>query len=462
MRSLRKQSGLTQAQLAQRLTISTSYINLIENNRRKLPADLMIDVARVFEVDLETFSEGTDRGLVQDLHEVFSDPVFSRHGLDETHARELCATSPEVGRALLDLFHAYLNARESADTLAENVSDHPKLPSEQVSAFIQRQGNHFSALEEGAEKLRRDAGLEDEVSEDLFNGLARYAETELGVTVIIERIAALGGSVRRYDPRTRTLRLAEVLRRGSRNFQLAHQIALLTQSAVLDQLSTDRTLTADESRALCRIALANYFAGAVLMPYSRFLEAAREERYDVEMLSHRFRTSFEQVCHRLTTLRRPSAEGVPFHLVRIDIAGNISKRFSASGIRFARFGPACPRWNVHTAFMTPGTIRVQLSRMTDGNAYFCFARTLRKESSGYLSPHPVVAIGMGCRVEHANELVYSAGVALGPETIPTEVGVTCRLCDREGCAQRAFPPLHQPLRINENVRGVSFFGPGRS
>ena len=207
------------------------------------------------------------------------------------------------------------------------------------------------------------------------------------------------------------------------------------------------------------MALASYFAAAVLMPYAPFLAAAREERYDIDVIGRRFRVGFEQVCHRLTTLRRPGAEGVPFHMIRIDVAGNISKRFSASGIHFARFSGACPRWNVFASFMTPGMIRIQLSRMPDGVAYFCIARTVHKDAGGYHAQQPVQAIGLGCQLTWARHLVYSDGVDIDNLDTATNVGVTCRTCDRTDCEQRAFPSLRHPLRIDEDVRGPSIYSP---
>jgi predicted transcriptional regulator len=254
--------------------------------------------------------------------------------------------------------------------------------------------------------------------------------------------------------------LSELLPTRSRTFQLAHQIGIVTQGDVFERIAqADGRLTTDESRALAKVALANYFAGAVQMPYAQFQKAAKEERNDIDVLGRRFRVGFEQVCHRLTTLRRPGAEGVPFHMIRIDVAGNISKRFSASGIRFARVSGACPRWNVFSAFLTPGMIRIQVSRMPDGVMYFCIARTIQKDSGGYHSQHPVQAIGLGCQVEFAKELVYSDGADLqNPETCMA-VGVTCRLCERTDCEQRALPSIKVPLRVDENVRGVSLYAP---
>jgi predicted transcriptional regulator len=255
------------------------------------------------------------------------------------------------------------------------------------------------------------------------------------------------------------LRLSEALGPRSRCFQLAHQVGLLTQGEVLDRLVADQTLTSEASLALCRVALANYFASAVMMPYEPFLAAARAERYDVELLGHRFRASFEQVCHRLTTLQRPGASGIPFHMLRVDIAGNLSKRFSASGIRFARFSGACPRWNVFQAFLTPDRICVQVSRMPDGRTYFCIARTVTKGTGGFRSPKAILAVGLGCDVQYAREMVYADGLDLSDDTAIVPVGVTCRLCERMDCEQRAVPPLEHPLAVDENVRGVSFYAP---
>ncbi len=466
IRALRRREGMSQARMAERLGISASYLNLIEHNRRALSAQVLIRLAQEFQLDLKAFGGREDERLVADLLEVFGDPIFDRHELAAADVREMVGHSPLVARALLSLYHAYQASRSSAETLTERLTEGQdlkgievsRLPSEEVADLIQGHMNHFPELEAGAEELWRKARLE---GEDLFQALARYLEQAHGVHVRIEKVGAMRGAVRWFNPSGRELLLSEVLRRGSRNFQLAYQVGLLSQSDTLDRLSNDARLLTDTARSLCRVAMANYFAAAVLMPYEAFLSAAREERYDIELLGHRFRTSFEQVCHRLTTLRRPRAEGVPFHLLRVDIAGNISKRFSGSGIRIARFSGACPLWNVHAAFLTPGMIRVQLSQMPDGTTYFDVARTLRKETGGHHSPHAVHAIDLGCPGQYARELVYSDGVDLDNLAAAVPVGVTCRLCDRMDCEQRAFPALQSPLRVDENVRGISFYAPVR-
>ncbi|HTN52952.1 MAG TPA: short-chain fatty acyl-CoA regulator family protein [Anaeromyxobacter sp.] len=462
VRLLRRQRNLTQVQLAERLGISASYLNLIEHGRRGLSAALLIKVAAVLDLDLKSLSQEGHARTVADLMEVFGDPLFEGHDVSTPEVRDLAATSPAAARAVLTLYQAYRAAREASDTLAATISDgdlegvdSSHLPTEEVSDLVQRHMNHFPALEEGAEALGREARLD---RDDLYGGLVAFLR-ELGVTVRIARPAEMDGAVRRYRPEEKVLTLSEVLRRGSRNFQLAHQVGLLTQGATLDRLSDDPHLTSDSSRALARVALANYFAGAVLMPYRPFLEAAGQERYDLELLGHRFRSSFEQVCHRLTTLRRSGEAGIPFHMVRVDIAGNISKRFSASGLRFARFSGACPRWNVFEAFTTPGMIRTQLSQLPDDATYFWVACTVSRDGGGYHAPRSVLAVALGCEASRARELVYADGVNLESREAVVPVGVTCRLCERMDCEQRALPPLQHPLKINANVRGVSFYAP---
>jgi predicted transcriptional regulator/DNA-binding XRE family transcriptional regulator len=466
VRSLRRREGLSQAQLAQRLGISPSYLNLIEHDRRNLPAPLLVRLAQILKIDLAAFGAHHDARLEADLLEALGDPLFESQAVTAPEVRELAGTSPGMARAFMALYHSYRGARESADNLAARLSgdefsglDGSRLPSEEVSDLLQRHMNHFPDLEAGAAELWSEAGLS---SQKLYERMLSYLREQHGVEVRVETMAATGGAVRRYDPAARRLTLSELLRRGSRNFQVAYQIGLLTQQRVLDRITRDPLLTTDDSHALARVALASYFASAVLMPYDDFLGAAQAERYDIEVLGHRFRTSFEQVCHRLTTLRRPGREGIPFHFVRVDVAGNISKRFSASGLRFARFSGACPRWVVFSAFLTPGMIRTQLSQMPDGRTFFWVASTVRKDSGGWQKPHNILAVGLGCDVAYAKDMVYADGIDLANREAVVPVGITCRLCERMDCEQRAFPPLQHPLRVQENVRGLSFYAPVES
>lgn len=453
---LRRREGLTQQQLADRLAISPAYLNLIENNRRPLPAHLLIQLAQAFKIDLGTFSGDDEGQLGNDLLEVFGDPIFDGAELTQQDARELAASQPGLARAVIALYRAYGAARggSSGAALAPEQTFASEVPSEEVSDLLQRHMNYFPELEALAESVRKDGRIGDD---DLTRGLVRYLEDKHGITVEVVRASQGQRVLRSFLPEQKHLALSELLPPRSRNFQLAVQICLLVGRDILERVMRDAVLTTDEARSLARVALANYFAGAMLMPYDPFLEAAEKLRYDIELLGHRFRTSFEQVCHRVTTLRKPGNLGVPFHLIRVDIAGNISKRFSASGIRFARFAGACPRWNVFTAFLTPGMIKTQVSEMPDGTRYFCISSTIRKSSVGYGSQHSPLALGLGCQIEHARKLVYADGVDLSPTAHATPVGVTCRMCERVDCAERAFPAVQAPLHVDENVRGISFY-----
>jgi hypothetical protein len=461
IRMLRRRHGLRQVDLAERLGISPSYLNLIEHDQRPLTAPLLLKVAELFPGDLKSFGDEGHGRLVSDLHEVFGDALFEAEDVTTTDLRE-AAANETVSRAVVKLYRAYRSTVEAIRDIASKVSDGgeqmpgidpARLPSEEISDVLQENQNYFPELEDAAERLAAEAGLE---RADPYPGLVQYLRKS-GIEVAVATHPKAKGSIRRYDPAEKRLYLSEILSRYARNFQIAHQIGLLSLSREFEQILKRSRLTTRDSEALCRIALANYFAAALLMPYGPFVESARSLRYDIELLERRFGVSFEQVCHRLTTLRRPGLEGVPFHFIRVDIAGNISKHFSASGIRFARFSGLCPRWNVHSAFMTPGILRTQISKMPDGTAYLCVARTVRQSLGGFAAAHPMHAISLGCEIRHAPDLVYGDGLDVHNPNAAVPIGITCRLCERTDCEQRAFPPVHRRLGIDENVRGASFY-----
>lgn len=463
VRALRRRENLSQSELAQRLGISASYLNLIENNHRPLTADLLIRLSQLFELELHTFAADESSRTQAALFEAFSDPLFENQDVPAADVRELVNGSPSLALAVLNLYRSYRSLRESSALLASRVVDGEReggvgvshVSSEEVADLIQQHMNYFPELEEGAERLWQEAQLRQD---DLYPRLSRHLRERHGVKVRIVQAGDPGAQIlRRYDPSTKVLWLSELLPNRSRRMQLAFQIGLLSQRELIERLIDNPLLTSVESKTIARAALANYFAAAVLMPYEPFRQAAREQRYDLDVIGRRFGTGFEQVAHRVTTLRRPGSEGVPFHMIRIDVAGNISKRFSASGIPIARFSGACPRWNIFSAFSTPGMIRIQVSRMPDGNTYFCIARTVQGDNHGFHTPPRVHVIGLGCAASRARELVYSDGLDLAQLDSAVPVGVTCRLCERSDCEQRAFPSLRQTLQLDENVRGLSLY-----
>jgi predicted transcriptional regulator/transcriptional regulator with XRE-family HTH domain len=462
LRRLRQERRLTQVQMAEALEISPSYLNLLESNQRPVTVRVLLKLAEKFQIDLNSLAGDEDERVGAALMEAFSDPIFDAADVKASDIRDVASTFPAFGKAILDLYDAYKRGGGAGIRLpSDDAEDGGSLaiPSEEVTEFLQKRMNHFPDLEEAAEQLWVDNGL---AIHTLQRDLIQLLTTRSAVDVDIAPVETMEGALRRYNPLTRRLELSELLPIASRTFQLGVQIALLAFRREIDALVSGGKFSTPEADSLARAALASYFACAVMSPYQRFLEAARSTRYDITVLQHRFGMSFEQVCHRLTTLRRKGQEGLPFHLIRVDIAGNISKRFSASGIQMARFGAACPRWNVYDSFATPGTLRVQVSEMPDGQRFFCVARTVRPAGrrtgrTGILRTGGQLAIGLGTNIQNARDIAYADGLNVEDPQIITKIGVSCRTCPRIDCADRAVPSMHQRLELDENRRGLSAY-----
>jgi len=471
LRRLRAENKLTQAQMAQRLDISPTYLNLLEHNQRPMTAAVLLKLAQRFSVDVSSFNQDDDSRLLSDVMEALSDPLFDVHGIKAAEVKEMVTASPAVARAILTLYQAARGAHgvkdgdeapqaDTLDTPPGELSYLPGgVPSEEVSDFLHANNNYFHKLELAAESLWKEHDLS---LENLYQGLVQVLATRFSVDVAVLPAEAMEDTLREYRLLQRQLRISEMLPLASKVFQIASQIALLGWEEEISALTAGGKFTTHESEQLTHTALANYFAAAVMMPYTRFLEAARNTRHELDVLQHRFGASFEQVCHRLTTLRRPNAEGVPFHLIRVDVAGNISKRFGGSGIQIARFGAACPRWNVYDAFATPGMLRVQVSQMPDGSSFFCVAKTISPIGR---QPHfrPIgarlhhLAIGLGCPLSYAKEMIYADGLTLSDPKIITPIGISCRICERANCPERAMPSRNFKLVVDENRRGLSAY-----
>ena len=455
--------GWSQRELGERLGISPSYLNLIERERRPITTELLLRAARVLDLDLRSLG-ADDAQLSAAMTEIATDPLFEDFAVTAAEIQDLVTTHPNFARMFRQLHTHYAESRSQLETLgaqllaedAESRVDRTRLSSEEVSDFFERHGNYFPALEEAAERLWADAQLD---GDGMFGLLKQHVQRTCGVRVSVCRSDDMNGAVRRYHRDRRELLLSDALRPQSRTFQLALQIALLSCPETLDRLVQDPALRSEGSRGLCRVALASYFAAAVMMPYSEFLQSAEASRYDIEVLGRRFGVGWEQTCHRLTTLRRPGKEGVAFYLLRVDMAGNISKRFSAAGIRFPRFSGLCALWNVHGAFAQPGRVRVQLSRLPDSRTVLAIARTVRRDIGTYRASEVLYSVGIGCDVSDARRVVYADAVNVDSLEGAVPIGITCRTCERLNCTARAFPSIGKPLRIDENVRGVSFFAP---
>jgi len=468
LRRLREDRRLTQIAASKVIGLSPSYYNQLENDERPVTAAVLRKIATAFGVDAHVFSDEVEAHLIAELRDALTAAAPSEP-ISAVELRELAIRQPSVARALTTMHRRLREVTEIADVMADRLGAGPPdvasasslLPFEEVREFFYGRQNYFDELDTTAEQLFVEARLR---TGDTADGLVTRLNEQHGVRVELVdedmRRDVTAVVQRRYDPASRTVTLARHLSPGQRAFQLATQLAFLELGGPIAQLVDEAGFSSDEARALARIGLANHFAGALLMPYAPFLESAERLRYDIHLLRRQFGVSFEVTCHRLSTLQRPRARGVPFFFIRVDRAGNISKRQSATDFHFSRVGGTCPLWNVYEAFAQPGRILRQLAQMPDGRTYLWIARTVAGSQGGYAAPVKTFAIALGCDARHAGKLIYSRGLDLDDPTAPTPIGVGCRVCERAACPQRAFPPINGRLIVNENERRVEPYSVG--
>ena len=445
LRDMRGRLGITQKDFAAKLGISLPYLNQMENNNRPVSTGVVLALAQEFGFDVTELQSGDEARLISDMREALADPVFAGVEPPLGDLRLMASNAPAVARAFLDLHSAYRQSHERLASLDEALGreDARVRPSawEEVRDFFHYCDNYIDAVDRAAERF---ANTEN---------LMYAAETSLRKAGVDVRVAP-DHPVRQYDPETRILLLSSRSAAPTQRFQMLLQVALISQDKLLEATLDLARFQTDEARAIAKIGLANYFAGAALMPYGAFLKAAGETRHDLEQLADQFGTSIEQVAHRLSTMQRPGAKGIPFFFVRVDQAGTITKRHSATRLQFARYGGACPLWNVHAAFETPAQFLRQLAETPDGVRYFCLARDVSKSGGAYHTPQRRYAIGLGCEVRHADALVYADHMELDAADAFEPIGISCRICERKSCHQRSVPPLERRLNVDPNTRDV--------
>ena len=450
LREIRTRLELTQKEFAARMGVSLPYLNQMENNNRPVSTAVVLALAREFGTDVTELSTGDSERMVSDLREALADPVFPTPPPTAADLRLVASNAPGVARALLALHRAYREAHERLASLDEALGRDDQVlsasPWDEVRDFFHYCDNYIDAVDRAAEHFAQ--------GPDSIESQAAKLLERRGISLQLSD----DGLLRRYDPQRQTLTLSTKASAATRRFQTLHQVALLTQNDLLEATLDLARFRSDDARSIAKIGLANYFAGAALLPYRPFLAAAQETRHDLEVLSDRFGASIEQVAHRLSTLQRPGFKGVPFFFVRVDQAGTITKRHSATRLQFARYGGACPLWNVHQAFETPGRFLRQLAETPDGVRYFCLARDVSKQGGSFRAPVRRYAIGLGCEIRHAGALTYADDMDLTNPQAFEPIGISCRICARPDCHQRSVPPLEQGLRIDFDRRGVLPYG----
>jgi predicted transcriptional regulator/transcriptional regulator with XRE-family HTH domain len=453
LRRLRRELGLNQSAMAVEIGVSPSYLNHLERNQRPVTAQVLLRLAEAFDVDLKSFAaEGGEGTGTDQLTEIFADPMFSGFAVPRYELVEVADNAPAVADAVSRLYAALVELRRQPAVEGERDERAALSPPSWVRDHIQAERNHFSYLEEAAETLAGALGDPLTIAEPL----RRRLKEGFGIEARVVPPELLDGASQHYDLHRKRLMLSALLRPESRTFGLAYQLALVEFRPLLDRMVEAAAPPDAPTRRLFHMSLANYAAGAIMMPYAPFLEAAETHRYDIDRLCAQFGASVEQVAHRLTTLGRNGARGIPFFMLRVDGAGNISKRFAGDAFPFSRFGGTCPRWNLHSAFQTPGRVVTQIVETPDGQRFFTIGRTV--ERSVRLDPREdsQLAIGLGCDVKHAARIAYADGLNLADPYI-TPIGPACAICPRIRCPQRAAAPAGMTLTVNETRKTISPF-----
>ena len=460
IKSFRRQLGLQANKLAEQLGISPSYLNLIESGKRKIDGDLLLKVCEELKIELSDLTNKSDLNLVNDISELLDDQLFEDLDILGPEVKDLVNTNPKIARALIKLGDNYKQKDHEiiskVETLSGKIIDSRKtsFPGEVISDFLQEKKNYFPKLEEFANKIFDKVQLNNRTR---YVALCDFLRTEYSINVkdIIPEEGKPFSKI--FNKNNKELLLSEYNSLETKKLHAAAQIAQEGAINEINEYLSEFKFPSDEAKRLTKIALLNYCAAAILMPYKLFHSECKKLKYDLELLQNTFATSFEQVAHRVTCLQDPKLPGIPFHMLRVDIAGNISKRFSLSGIEIPRYGGACPRWNVYSAFTRPGVIQAAVSKMSNGKKYVCIAKTVEKGVGRYGRKKSMLSIGLGCEAKYAKEFVYTENLNLNDKKTEIPIGVSCRTCDRLDCSQRAFPPLHKKFDVDIDTRGVSVY-----
>ncbi len=445
LKRLRRELGLTQQTMADDLEISPSYVALLERNQRPVTADMLLRLARTYQLDVADIASEDGEAYARRIGEILRDPIFDDIDLPALEVADLATSFPGVAEALLRLHGAFTREQDAlVQQRASGVEAGEADPVSEARAFLSARHNYFHALDMRAEQLSAEL--------DEAGGAQKWIGKQ-GVRVRFLPSDVMVGSVRRFDRHNQQLLIVDTLDTASRNHQMMTHIAYTALRKDIMAIIRAQSFASETTEILVRRALAGYAAAALAMPYERFARAVEQRRYDIESLARQFGASFEQVAHRLTTLQRPGQERTPFFFIRVDEAGNVSKRLDGAGFPFAAYGGGCPLWSVHSAFRRPGEIITQWLELPDGQRFFSIARTVTAGGGSHADPRVYRAIALACAAEHAHGLVYAADEK--PDEVPaTPIGVTCRLCNRAECKARSAPPIGRDILPDDYRRAA--------
>ena len=455
IRAKRQEKHMKAKELAEKLDITPSFLSLIESNQRKPAGDTLLKILEILELEKNDLTIKSDPDLVRGTKKIVTIPLLEELDIRQEEAEEIVRINPKIARALIILGKDHKNKEHELEKKMHGKGKETSFPGEIVSDFIQKFENYFPNLEEFATEIYNKIKINNRIT---YLSLCSYLKEAYKIIVkdIVPQEEKLFTKI--YYPEKKEFLLSDYLSLETKKLFAATLVAQLGADEKIENYLDEFSFPSEVSKKVSKVALLNYTGAAIMMPYEFFYnECVEKHRYDLELLRNSFAVSFEQVCHRVTCLQNPKMKGIPLHMIRVDRSGNVSKRFSISGIELPRLSGACPKWNVYSAFSNPGKISTAVSKMTDGEKYVCIARTVEKGISKYGEEKSLLSIGLGCQIKYAKNFVYADGLNLNDKKSESKIGVSCRVCDRLDCSQRAFPPITQKYDVNINQRGVSIF-----
>lgn len=456
LRQLRRERNLSQASLAAALDLSASYVNQIEHDVRPLTVPVLKRITEAFGVDATFFSRDDDSRLLAELKEVIADQELGTTHVELQELSDLVYRHPAIARSVVEMHRRYSNTRDKLTLALDTRVSSPDtltMPHDEVRDFFYARRNYLDDVDHMAEDLAERLGVERFGIHATERALTHYITSEHGIEV--RECPSESGVLHQLNLASGVLLLSPILSSGQRAFRLASALAFLEAGSLIDAHVAAEPFTSETSANLARRGIAAYCAAATVLPYEMFHSEAERNGYDVDYLCHVFGVGYETVASRLSTLQRKNLRGVPFTFVRVDRAGNISKRQSATGYHFSTSGGTCPLWGIYESFAHPGETVRQHAVMPDGRAYLWIARTVRHHRFHFRETEKLFAIGLGCEARHAERTIYSQGMALGDVSQATPIGTGCRVCPRQACPQRAFPSIQQSVVVDPHTTTIA-------
>lgn len=476
IRKMRKKTQISQVDLAEALGISPAYINLIEAGKRRVSAPLLDRIAEALGADIHELDGSRDQHLIHELREATLRPEIRSLDLSLQDADRLVAEFPDWAEALLVLRRAYEDQEARTHALSDRLNQDPVLQ----ETFYQIVSG-ISAIRSIADILDTDSDLERHQTARFQSMIATQAE---GLSKVAETLSSFFEAT---APKTERISAAEevddfllyhnnyfaelentadeirknhhglggkgahlhvietlasqdarsYIAEPQRRFQEAQEIAKIQASSAIQDILERYGPLSDEALKRATRALETYTAGAILFPYDMFLKDAEHTAYDLELLGQIYHASFEQICHRLTTLRAPSNSAIPFGFMRVNPAGYVTKRYPIAGLPIARYGPGCPLWAAYRAFQNPGHIVRQVAEFPNEERFFFVAKAIQKKAIGFQKAPHYVSVMLACDEQLADRLVYYREKSDQSDVTRVEAGPNCRLCPRKACDHRA-------------------------